>query len=766
MLGRSWVDRALLLLLGFFHQTTDAHGTHITSFEDGKACTISDKHGVSSIVCVVVLSSQPHAHDFAVVSYVSITSADESLAPDAPYPSSMHVHFRTSHGTDLEFDVRLKRDLFAADSFVWAHDGPELALLKSHKPHHIAYEGKVPHGYIRLTMFDRHMFHATIKLHDKIVVVDPVGHHKNAHHLSSPVTGMVAYTIPLASATLSNQHHRQLTSFGRMAGCTWSSRQITVGVASDAGFTSEHGAAQTQSYLIAVYNSVNGLFDDQIGVHLTIGAFLIETGVGGPAWNVEPGSCGAMADMDVHLDVIKAWVAAGDNVPMCNQENCGLWHVHTNCDADGARTGSTAGVAWMGSLCSSSMGLNTGVSIDAGVNTWMVVGHEIGHNFGASHTFAEGGIMSYDWGSPTKFYDNGEVCSFVQSGYRRCVGAAYHDSTDCAGQKYMQCNESSIYLSVPPPPKDPSIRSSSVCAREKLRRCSPQGKSSTHWVVNEWSKCSAQCGGGVKNRTVTCMDQKNVISFTDSSCSAPKPIDTLKCNALVDGLFPYDVTDDSDTEHMLTWMTADGATDYIDHKSDNSCNDLALPPGMTQELFDGLIQHVQARKKLVLTFQGGRYAKVDMHHMWADVLQRIDKIIADPEHAPKLSITIGKQTSDQRRIGGICGARSLQRPAALASVLLGLYVSYFVADDVENGQVDLCEWTVFNDTFAFAREWRPCAVPTTSMSAVPTDRRWKPHGLHWVASAVMFSGCVSMTVVMMRELRHRQEDPTTRYLLA
>ncbi|RHY73703.1 hypothetical protein DYB30_006209, partial [Aphanomyces astaci] len=303
------VETGKVAMVSFFHQTTDAHGTHITSFEDGKACTISDKHGVSSIiVCVVVLSSQPHAHDFAVVSYVSISSADESLAPDAPYPSSMHVHFRTTHGTDLEFDVRLKRDLFAADSFVWAHDGPELALLKSHKPHHIAYEGKVPHGYIRLTMFDRHMFHATIKLHDKIVVVDPVGHHKNAHHLSSPVTGMVAYSIPLASATLSNQHHRQLTSFGRMAGCTWSSRQITVGVASDAGFTSEHGAAQTQSYLIAVYNSVNGLYDDQIGVHLTIGAFLIETGVGGPAWNVEPGSCGAMADMDVHLDVIKAYV--------------------------------------------------------------------------------------------------------------------------------------------------------------------------------------------------------------------------------------------------------------------------------------------------------------------------------------------------------------------------------------------------------------------------------------------------------------------------
>ncbi|RHZ33251.1 hypothetical protein DYB37_012997, partial [Aphanomyces astaci] len=233
-----------------------------------------------------------------------------SLAPNAPYPSSLHVHFRTSHGMDMKFDVRLKRNLFAADSFVWAHDGPELALLKSHKPHHIAYEGTLPLGYIRLTMFDRHTFHATIKLHDKIVVVDPVEHHKNAHQLTSPVTGMLAYSIPLEAAALSNEHHRQLTStFGRMATCTWSARQITVGVVSDAGFTSEHGgAAKTQSYLIAVYNSINGLYDDQIGVHLTIGAFLIETAAGGAAWNVEPQTCGAMVDMNVQLNAVKSYV--------------------------------------------------------------------------------------------------------------------------------------------------------------------------------------------------------------------------------------------------------------------------------------------------------------------------------------------------------------------------------------------------------------------------------------------------------------------------
>ncbi|RHY28484.1 hypothetical protein DYB32_005942 [Aphanomyces invadans] len=326
-----------------------------------------------------LVASSP-AQDYSVVNYVSIEPRDghESFAPDAPFPPSLHIHFRTSNHIDLQFDVNLKRDLFAPDTFVWAHEGPELALLKSHKPHHIAYEGKLPQGYIRLTMFEAHKFHATVKLHDKIVVVDPVEQHKVAHQLDSPVTGLVAYTMPLAAATLSEDHHHRhlTTTYGRMTACTWTARQITVGVASDAGFTSEHGgAAQTQSYLIAVYNSINGLYDDQVGVHLTIGAFLIQTAPGGPAWNVEPQTCGPMVDMNIQLNAVK----------------------------------------------SSTMGYNTGVSIDAGAMTWVIVGHEIGHNFGADHTFAEGGIMSYDWNSPVKFYDNGQVCAFVQSVLDKCL---------------------------------------------------------------------------------------------------------------------------------------------------------------------------------------------------------------------------------------------------------------------------------------------------------------------------------------------------------
>ncbi|KAH9101287.1 hypothetical protein LEN26_015801 [Aphanomyces euteiches] len=779
----------------------DGHGFHASTFDD-------------------VLQRVPQDTAFAPVEEVQVVASSAKLA-DAPFPETLTVSLRTQ-GINLAFDVALKRDLFASDAIVVAHDGPEAALLKQNAPRPIAYAAKLPdNGYVRLTILgdDANKFHATIKLTDRFVVVDPIEHHKAAIQdrlrASSASTGLVSYVLPLEAVQVSTEAHRQLAQWGRMADCTWTPKQITVGVASDAGFTDEHGgAAKTQSYLTAVYNSINGLYDDQIGVHLTIGTFLIETAVGGPSWNVAPGSCGPMVDMNTQLDALKAWVASASGVPLCGQEDCGTWHLHTNCDADKARTGNVAGLAWIGTLCSSTMGYNTGISIDGGAQTWLIAGHELGHNFGASHTFAEGGIMSYDWNTPMKFYDNGQVCSFVKSvlnkcirdytpaqppsttttptttistsspttatprpsttsttfapttrspspttsltptttvpsstapgnpcdcakenlcrevdrpgcqtflgkpycyvvGYekctlakpsatctnaqgktlyylefnaatcptpspstttlapptttpnqttqtvtpstttttapattaapttrattttaapttvnpssntsatngtnntiiapattpssnvtddpcscstetkcaslrgggcqmrqgkgwcyvkhpKKCFGDQYLDSADCPGQKYMQCDPATN-RSVVSIPKDPcacsstakcprvssqagcfrtdtssycfvedaakcfgpGVVSSKVCKNEKLRLCSSSHLTATHWVVSEWSVCSATCGGGKKTRTVSCMDQREITTFTDTSCWSPKPITSVKCN--------------------------------------------------------------------------------------------------------------------------------------------------------------------------------------------------------------------------------------------
>ncbi|KAF0697415.1 Aste57867_11895 [Aphanomyces stellatus] len=413
----SWWATAALLLSSLLQQPATGHALvdpamHITSFED-------------------VLAREPRADEFAIVDHVSVTSRHGSIAADdALFPDWLDVTL-TTQGIDLAFQVALKRDLLDPNVQMFAHDGPEQVLMASpRKPKHIAYAATLPGGgYARLTMFADQSFHATIKLpqENKMLVVDPIAHHlayghekDNAHHrLTESPTGLVSYTLPLHAAQVSG--HRQLTEWGRMAACNWPAMQLSVGVASDAGFTAQHGGAgATQSYLIAVYNSINGLYDDQIGVHLVLGTFLIETTTGGPSWNVAPPNCGSMADIQTQLTAMQSWVAAS-GIPLCGNANCGTWHLHTHCDADPLRTGNTAGLAWVGTLCSASMGYNTGVSIDGGAQTWIIVGHEIGHNFNAQHTFTQGGIMSYDWTTPMKFYDDGRVCTFVQTVLNKCL---------------------------------------------------------------------------------------------------------------------------------------------------------------------------------------------------------------------------------------------------------------------------------------------------------------------------------------------------------
>jgi len=58
-------------------------------------------------------------------------------------------------------------------------------------------------------------------------------------------------------------------------------------------------------------------------------------------------------------------------------------------------------------------------------------------------------------------------------------------------------------------------------------------------------------------------------------------------------------------------------------------------------MFDGLVHQVETKRRILLTYKDSWYAKIDMHHMWLDVLNKIDSIIYSPEKAPKLSITIG-----------------------------------------------------------------------------------------------------------------------------
>ncbi|OQS05376.1 hypothetical protein THRCLA_02480 [Thraustotheca clavata] len=435
--------------------------------------------------------------DIGKIDAVNAVAIDASLNGE-----QLNISFKT-HNESHTFQVARNHKLFHPSTAVFEHGGPEDELIEIDAPKKIAYAGTTPGGgYIRLTVMDNDRFHATIKLGQQLLVVDLQEQHANAK-VENVASGMVAYYLNLDDVQL-DSHHRQLTSWGRMQSCSWAQKELLVGVASDAGFTAQHGgAAATQSYLISIYNSVNGLYDDQIGVHLTIGTFLIETQTGGPAWNLAPGGCGENANFTISLNTIKTWAATG-NPPLCGSKDCGTWHIHTNCNADPNYKGSTAGIAWTGALCTGSTGYNSGLSIDVAAQTWILVGHEIGHNFGAQHTFTQGGIMSYDWSTPIKFYDNNQVCSYVASIMDKCLTPMSSTPTP-ATSSTPPPSTPTVENTTPPVVTSTSNLDPCTCATNNM--CQQQNRPGCQQYLNQFYYCYvvgySGCASAIKSETCT-----------------------------------------------------------------------------------------------------------------------------------------------------------------------------------------------------------------------------------------------------------------------
>ena len=93
-------------------------------------------------------------------------------------------------------------------------------------------------------------------------------------------------------------------------------------------------------------------------------------------------------DNSAYLGKITKW--RQDNMPSesVNGAKYGLWHALTNCFPPPG----TVGQAYVGTTCSGSH--NTGYSSWSG-GLWATYAHEVGHNWGASHTMNTGGTWNY-----------------------------------------------------------------------------------------------------------------------------------------------------------------------------------------------------------------------------------------------------------------------------------------------------------------------------------------------------------------------------------
>jgi len=259
---------------------------------------------------------------------------------------------------------------------------------------------------------------------------------------------------------------------GRLSGCPEATVGLSLGVVVDYGFVLGRGGVDGALVAAAwALEQTRALFEDQLGVRLRVEQLLLNAepsdNISATGPNQAPSAAGERSCPDyaprvvaghgvdvflsgpsIALNRLAQWV--GSDAPA----ELGAWLLLTNCFPPNG----TVGLAPIGAVCSAGSTevtyADTGIPPEPGDdcivatqtgncaemrsaaelgacepgdlaclastavasdsrNLWKTVAHELGHDLGAVHTFAEGGIMAYS--GEGVFYDNGDVCPHIAS---------------------------------------------------------------------------------------------------------------------------------------------------------------------------------------------------------------------------------------------------------------------------------------------------------------------------------------------------------------
>lgn len=140
-------------------------------------------------------------------------------------------------------------------------------------------------------------------------------------------------------------------------------RQLNFAVVADTQFAQAN--SDPRGAVVARMNAVDGIFSEQVGVHLNVSEIRLLTN-NGSLTATSPGTL---------LNQLSAF-AGGSGFT-----NPGLTHLFTGRDLDG----SVIGIAYLSSLCSARFGVGLSETRGTGTAGALTVAHEVGHNFGAPH---------------------------------------------------------------------------------------------------------------------------------------------------------------------------------------------------------------------------------------------------------------------------------------------------------------------------------------------------------------------------------------------
>lgn len=189
------------------------------------------------------------------------------------------------------------------------------------------------------------------------------------------------------------------------------------------------------------FNMANVIYQRQLNIRLEVGFSVTWSEASAPRFLQERcphGTKGKGNELSNQLNDMKKLVSdefAGGTrkAGVARSADVAATHLWSGCNPSGY---GTVGLAWVGTICRGSQA--TGVNaMNAG---WTTFAHELGHNFGADHSFNDGkgktgGIMDYGDGKlngqyqfNTK-YRKREVCDTLKSNLRRCSQTAFSGSS-------------------------------------------------------------------------------------------------------------------------------------------------------------------------------------------------------------------------------------------------------------------------------------------------------------------------------------------------
>jgi hypothetical protein len=165
-------------------------------------------------------------------------------------------------------------------------------------------------------------------------------------------------------------------------------KRATIGLIADYEYFSKasHGATSAAD-MAEILNSVDGIYQSELGVTLQVGPTVVFT------TSSDPFSATTMNSL---LSQVGTYKDSNDNSPGQALYGSDLAHMFTGRNLDGT----VIGIAYIGTLCNSGAGVGVDEDFSATLSLMtLLLAHEMGHNFGAPHDNQQGSACASEPGT-------------------------------------------------------------------------------------------------------------------------------------------------------------------------------------------------------------------------------------------------------------------------------------------------------------------------------------------------------------------------------